>query len=128
MGYLLEKGFRQMVFPGPTVAGEPTGLDLLGAWRGEGSGEYSQGVSAHGGNPKGLMPLKGDCLANAVMAIHPPIPMGSDDQYRHLRWISDQCRAEPVQDHLRHPACHKTEVVVRLWTGRLRVEEVGFYF
>jgi acetylornithine deacetylase/succinyl-diaminopimelate desuccinylase family protein len=86
MGYLLEKGFRQNGFPRPDyhVAGEPTGLELLGCLaRGRLWYEYVlKGVSAHGGNPKeGVNAIeKAIALANAVKAypIHNDPLMGSD--------------------------------------------------
>jgi len=86
MGYLLEKGFRQNGFPRPDyhVAGEPTGLELLGCLaRGRLWYEYVlKGVSAHGGNPKaGVNAIeKAIALANAVKAypIHTDPLMGSD--------------------------------------------------
>jgi succinyl-diaminopimelate desuccinylase len=86
MGYLLEKGFRQNGFPRPDyhVAGEPTGLELLGCLaRGRLWYEYVlKGVSAHGGNPKGGVNAieKAIALANAVKAypIHNDPLMGSD--------------------------------------------------
>lgn len=74
MGYLLEKGFQQNGFPRPDyhIAGEPTGLELLGCVaRGRLWYEYIlKGVSAHGGNPKeGVNAVeKAIALANAVMA------------------------------------------------------------
>jgi len=86
MGYLLEKGFRQNGFPRPDyhVAGEPTGLELLGCLA-RGRLWYEvvlKGVSAHGGNPKeGVNAIeKAIALANAVKAypIHTDPLMGSD--------------------------------------------------
>ena len=86
MGYLLEKGFRQNGFPRPDyhIAGEPTGLELLGCMaRGRLWYEYVlKGVSAHGGNPKeGVNAIeKAIALANAVMAypIHTDPMLQSD--------------------------------------------------